>query len=136
MLKETAKELAHYVRRVYFMPKICISCHIHLQSLMICYFIPASNEPSSRACTDIWRMPRGVLSASGACTAPTEAERRPNTKVSKGHLQLCCVTSLMSRQLAARYLTPGNNITRPSLAAVIPESEDFYGEKQRRNEGR
>ena len=68
--KETAKESAYYVRRVYFMPKICISCHIYLQSLMICYF------------------------------------------------------------------TPGNNITRPSLAAVIPESEDFYGEKQRRNEGR
>ena len=22
-------------------------------------FIPASNEPSSRACADIWRMPRG-----------------------------------------------------------------------------
>ena len=70
MLKETAKEFAYYVRRVYFMPIICISCHIYLQFLMICYFIP------------------------------------------------------------------GNNITRPSLAAVIPESEDFYGEKQRRNEGR
>ena len=24
-------------------------------------FIPASNEPSSRTCADIWRMPRGQI---------------------------------------------------------------------------
>jgi len=28
---------------------------------------------------DIWRLPRGVLCASGTCFAPTEAERRPKT---------------------------------------------------------
>ena len=44
-------------------------------------FIPASNEPSSCACTDIWRMPRGS-----------------NTP------QLCCAASLIPRQLAAGYL--------------------------------
>ena len=44
-------------------------------------FIPASNEPSSRACTDIWRMPRGS-----------------NTS------QLYCASSLIPRQLAAGYL--------------------------------
>ena len=32
-------------------------------------FIPASNEPSSRACADIWRMPRGLN------TPPLGAER-------------------------------------------------------------
>ncbi len=33
------------------------------------HFIPASNEPSSRACADIWRMPRG------SNTPPLGAER-------------------------------------------------------------
>ena len=33
----------------------------HFMSLSLVFqcFIPASNEPSSRACADIWRMPRG-----------------------------------------------------------------------------
>ncbi len=41
-------------------------------------FIPASNEPSGRACTASWRMPRGS-----------------NTKVSEGHFLLCSVASLI-----------------------------------------
>ena len=38
-----------------------------------------SNKPSSHACMDIWRLPRGLLSASGTCSATTETECRPNT---------------------------------------------------------
>ena len=45
-------------------------------------FIPASNEPSGCACTSIRRLPRGL-----------------NTS------QICCVTSLIPRQLATGYLT-------------------------------
>ena len=41
-------------------------------------FIPAGNEPSGRACTASWRMPRGS-----------------NTKVSEGHFLLCSVASLI-----------------------------------------
>ena len=56
-------------------------------------FISASNEPSIHACMDIWRLPRGVLCASGTCFAPTEAERRPNTPL------LCSAASLIPRCL-------------------------------------
>lgn len=30
-------------------------------------FIPESNEPSSRACVDIWRMPREIKNGSACC---------------------------------------------------------------------
>ncbi len=54
--------------------------------------IPASNEPSSRARADIWRMPRGALRAGGTRSAPTETECRPNTpQQATGHDLTCCV---------------------------------------------
>ena len=33
------------------------------------YLFPRSNEPSSRACTDIWRMPRGSNTPQLCCAA-------------------------------------------------------------------
>ena len=49
-LIEAAKEVASsanssgiFFIRLYFRPIICISCHIHLQSPVICYFIPGNN---------------------------------------------------------------------------------------------
>ena len=39
-------------------------------------FISAGNEPSGHACMDMWRLPRGGLSACGTCLAPTEAQSK------------------------------------------------------------
>lgn len=42
-------------------------------SINVC-FIHASNEPCSRACIDIWRMPQWMLRVIGACSAQIETE--------------------------------------------------------------
>ena len=78
-----------------------MDCYLRTSSLIVHYneflFIPASNEPSSRACTDtndnrmnsiVMRLPRGVLSAGGACPARLEAERRPEYQCAKAHSSL------------------------------------------------
>ena len=52
-------------------------------------FIPASNEPSGRACTASWRMPRGS-----------------NTKVSEGHFLLCSVASLIAVEKRKTQIQP------------------------------
>ena len=55
---------------------IPVVCLLLLEvSVTIC---KSCNEPGGCE-ADIWRMPRGVRSASGAWPAPAEAERRPHT---------------------------------------------------------
>ena len=42
-----------------------------IRAIGVANFISVGNEPSSRACADIWRLPRGALCASVTRLAPT-----------------------------------------------------------------
>ena len=73
-------------------------------------FIPAGNEPSSHACMDVRRLPRGVPSACDTRLAQTEAERSSNTPLP------CSATNLMPRCLQRGLLPDGYAIPRKCTA--------------------
>ena len=75
-------------------PSIAIGTHNRTPNLtwIGSLFIPASNEPSSRACADIWRMPRGSNTqplGAGYLTAPIKFKMPITRKARKTpeHLQ-------------------------------------------------
>ena len=66
--------------------------------------ISASNVPNTGARARTWRMPREVLSAGGACSARTEAERRANTPpLAAGYLTSGSLTQTDKDLLASCY---------------------------------